>query len=89
MGGRSLLAGGQRPAMGPATRHGEAAVSVCRYWPRLRTPESDAARTAPASAAGPRYRTRRNRGSLGIRFIGRSGLQPRWYGRTPVPARCR
>jgi hypothetical protein len=28
MGGRSLLAGGQRAAMGAATWHGEAAVSV-------------------------------------------------------------
>ena len=49
----------------------------CRYWfaadPRT---ESAAARTAPASAAGPRQRTRRNRGGLGIRFIGRSGFQP-------------
>ena len=51
--------------------------SWCRYSsPHLRTPQSHSARTASPSAAGPRQRTRRSRGGLGIRFTGRSGRQP-------------
>ena len=78
MGGRSLLAGGQRAAVGPATRHGEAAVLVVPLLlcPILWTPQNHAARTVSPSAAGLRQRTRRNRGGLGIRFTGRSGFQP-------------
>ena len=57
MGGRSLLAGGQRAAVGPATRHGERQCSWCRYYFAVpldatepRCPDCVAFGSRPASA---------------------------------------
>ncbi len=91
MGGRSLLAGGQRAAVGPATRHGEAAVLVvplllCRTSGRHRTTLPGLCRLRqPACVSGP-----------DVTAVVWASASPaaaassrRWCARTPAPARCR
>ena len=90
MGGRSLVASGQRAAVGPATWYAEAAVLVVPLLVRRTSGRRRATLPGlcrlrqPARVSGPAVTA----APWAYASPAAAASSRRWSGRTPVPARC-